>query len=125
VAVNFGAIFDTSNRMRMTIFIFFLVFGLAANGQSRRITEFDLYGHWILDLTKIEQDESKLIYKRHEASNMIVKKEESAIYFQAFEECEIATYRPFICGNEAPPPDYSWTFEKTRASSIFIVLKNG
>jgi hypothetical protein len=100
--------------MKRTAFIslIFLAFGFSTNGQDKSITEFDLYGGWILDSNEAKQDEGKLIYKKQENSNTGLKKGISVIYFEAFEECKIATYRAFYCGNEAPPPDYSWTFEE-------------
>ncbi len=114
VVRNFGVIFDAFKNMKKTTFIslIFLALGLLANGQDKSVSEFDLYGGWILDLEKTEQNKGKLIYKRSEESKTKLKEGVSAIYFQAFEECKIATYRPFICGNEVPPPDYSWTFEE-------------
>lgn len=93
------------------ISLIFLAFGLLAKGQDKLVTEFDLYGSWILELEQIEQDKGKLIYKRSEESRTKLKEVVSAIYFQAFEEYKIDTYRPFICGNEAPPLDYNWTYD--------------
>lgn len=93
-------------------FLIFLAFALLANGQEKSIVQFDLFGGWVLTLHETEQNEGKLIYKKQKDSNTEFKQGISILYFQAFEECKMATYWPIICGNELSAPNFSWTFEE-------------
>jgi hypothetical protein len=96
---NFGAIFDASiNMIKTTLFLVILMtFIPSANGQDKSITEFDLYGCWIMERNADGQKPKKRIYKRCEDSDSKLTIKSSKISLLASNESEEQRYHPFAC----------------------------
>ncbi|MGB5662629.1 hypothetical protein, partial [Eudoraea sp.] len=99
VVRNFGAIFDASTNMKRTVFIsfIFIVSGLLAHGQVKPITEFDLYGCWIMERSEDGKRPQKQIYKRCNSSDTKLRVKHSKISLLAFNESEFQTTSAYIC----------------------------
>ena len=113
VVCNFGVIFDASSNMQRLAFIFliFLVVGLSARGQDKPITEFDLYGCWILERNEDGKNSTKLIYKRCEDSDSKRAIKNTKISLLAFNESEFETYSAFICFTTVTEKG-TWNFDE-------------
>ncbi|CAN0589905.1 unnamed protein product, partial [Ectocarpus sp. 12 AP-2014] len=111
---NFGAIFDTSTNMKKlaSIFLIFLAVGITVNGQENAITEFDLYGCWILERSEDGQRPQKRIYKHCESSDSKLSIKGSKISFLAFNVSEIERSHPFLCGTNYIE-EGTWEYDET------------
>lgn len=85
--------------MKRTAFIslIFIAFGLLANGQDKPITEFDLYGCWIMERNEDGKRPQKQIYKRCNSSDSKLRLKHSKISLLPFNKSEFQTTSAYIC----------------------------
>lgn len=99
--------------MKKLIFVFFIFVGFvfSANGQDKSITEFDLYGCWILERNKEGQRSQKLIYKRCKDSDYKLENLRSKFSLLAFNKAKIQTTSAIFCFGTVTE-NATWTFDE-------------
>ena len=99
---------------RFLLPLLFLVFASAwVNAQHQSISEFDLYGYWVLeesiDPSDNQSHEKRVFVKASESS---VKERKYGIVFLAYEKCKFVNSQNWICGPQPNQNDYSWSFDQ-------------
>ena len=106
------------NKLSIVLLIS-LTIGYSLNGQDNHITEFDLYGCWILERNNGKQQTQRLIYVRCEDSDSKLEIPSSKFSLFAFNKSEVQTTSPTICFGTTAEKG-TWTFnEDDRVVKIF------
>ncbi|WP_441823556.1 hypothetical protein [Maribacter spongiicola] len=94
------------------VFLILVAFFLSANGQDKAITEFDLYGCWILERNEDGQRPQKRIYKRCEDSDSKLAIKSSKFSLLAFNKAEVQTSSAIFCFGTVTE-NGTWTFDES------------
>ncbi|WP_339729985.1 hypothetical protein [Maribacter stanieri] len=103
--------------MKRTVFIslVFIAFGLFVNGQEKPITEFDLYGCWVLEYDENGKIPKQKLLRRCEDANQkntIFRSDFSLLAFNK-SEFKVMSNHPMNCnGRMTNEIEGSWTFNE-------------
>ncbi|VAW11898.1 hypothetical protein MNBD_BACTEROID03-2640 [hydrothermal vent metagenome] len=110
----------------ITLYLLSIV-GISNYGQDKSISEFDLYGRWVLELDKKGQFPEKLVYTRLTVSDSISNKNRIAISLMAFEKCEFASSRTRgygYCGTQRGYVDkHTWVYDEKKEVIVITTVK--
>ncbi len=112
---------------RIITFCLLSIVGISNYGQDKSITEFDLYGRWVLELDENGQFPEKLVYTLRAESDPISHKNWIAISLMAFEKCEFASSRTQGCGYCGTQRGYvdkhTWVYDEKKEVILITTVK--
>jgi hypothetical protein len=114
---------------RIVSLCFLVLVGFSNYGQDKSITEFDLYGRWVLELGEKGQFPEKIVYTRNTTSDSISNKNWIDISLLAYEKCELASSRTRgygYCGTQRGYVDkHTWVYDEKKEVIIIATVKTG
>ena len=105
----------------LPLLLFLLLTNAFISAQDQSISEYDLYGYWVLEEPMVlgdTQSQEKRIYTKNSEESF--KEKKYGIVFVAYGKCKIVNTQNWICGSDPYKNDLTWTYDqKSNLISIY------
>lgn len=87
---------------------------LSASAQERSISEYDLYGCWIMERAEKGQQPDQLYYSPCDSSNPDLRIKSSQMELQAYNQCEFQAliFSPMNCNGRTETLQGTWSYDE-------------